>query len=139
MDIVFNHKAGTLVWNGQPSPENVIEEPLDYNRTFEGLVGGELPIVHFVLSVAEGVSPGGWWEVTAVPKPENDGNHEQVCFFRFQRVIQPAPSAPLSLGRSVYFETYQYSPALSPPSRGTSSTRCWSSAVSGTRPGRRRG
>lgn len=58
-----------------------------------------------------------WWEVTAVPKPENDGSHEQVVFFRFQRVLKGATQSQgvqdsadepqLTLGRSVYFETYQ--------------------------------
>ena len=46
MDVIFNHRGGTLPWNGQPSPENVLHESIDYNHTFEGLVGGELPIIH---------------------------------------------------------------------------------------------
>ena len=46
--------------------------------------------------------------MTAVPKAENDGNHEQAVFFRFQRVVRESPGGPLSLGKSIYFETYQY-------------------------------
>jgi hypothetical protein len=110
LDIVFDHRGGSLPWNGQPIPENVIHEKLNYNESFEGLVGGELPIIHWVLSLDDSVSPPGWWEMTAVPKPENDGSHEQAVFFRFQRIIQASrtQSHGLSLGPAVYFETYQY-------------------------------
>ena len=116
MDVIFNHRGGTLPWNGQPSPENVISESIDYNRTLEGLVGGELPIIHYILH--ESAPSEAWWEVTAVPKPENDGSHEQVVFFRFQQILKGPTRAQgvqlsssqephLALGRSVYFETYQ--------------------------------
>jgi hypothetical protein len=85
----------------------------------EGLVGGELPIMHFVLAVDSDVKPSGWWEVTAVPQAENDGSHEQGCFYRFQRIIEEqtnetaaaggeGATAALTLGQVTYFETYQY-------------------------------
>jgi hypothetical protein len=110
MDVIFDHRGGTLPWNGQPSPENVLHESIDYSRTFEGLVGGELPIVHYVLH--ESAPSEAYWEVTAVPKPENDGSHEQVVFFRFQRILKgsahSADGPQLTLDRSTYFETYQY-------------------------------
>ena len=119
MDIIFDHRGGGLVWNGQPLPENVIAEQIDYNKTMEGLVGGELPIMHFVLAVDSDVKPSGWWEVTAVPQAENDGSHEQGCFYRFQRIIEEqtnetaaaggeGATAALTLGQVTYFETYQY-------------------------------
>ena len=56
----------------------------------------------------ESVPSPNYWEVTAVPKAENDGNHELAVFYRFQQVLVDGSSGKLSLGTAVYFETYQY-------------------------------
>ena len=42
MDVFFDHRADAHQWSGQPRPDTVITESLDYNRTLEGLVGGEV-------------------------------------------------------------------------------------------------
>ena len=62
--------------------------------------------MHFVLH--ESSPSSNFWEFTAVPKAENDGNHELAVFYRFQQILVDNSTGNLSLGKAVYFETYQY-------------------------------
>ena len=51
VDLVFDHKGDCGQWTGFPRPITVIKEALDSSNIFEGLLGGELPILTWVFPV----------------------------------------------------------------------------------------
>jgi hypothetical protein len=75
VDIVLDHLGDAGEWGGYPRPPNIIgaEYAAAKLRTYEGLVGGSLPVLHWAYEVNESVR----WEMTVVPSPNEEGNHEQ--------------------------------------------------------------
>ena len=119
VDLVFDHKGDCGQWTGFPRPLTVVAEPLDDGNIFEGLLGGELPILVWVFPVKgngsaaaspEQVAAGCRWEMTVAPIADVDHNHEQPAFFRFVRLC----GAELS-GTPLYFDTNIYTPDYRPP------------------------
>jgi hypothetical protein len=118
VDLVFDHKGDCGQWAGYPRPATVVKEPLESRNIFEGLLGGELPILVWVFPVqdpdgaaaaaaasAQQVVEGCRWEMTVVPVADVEHNHEQPAFFRFARLCGSALS-----GTPLYFDTNIYTP-----------------------------
>ena len=125
VDLVFDHKGDCGQWTGFPRPATVISEALDTSNMYEGLLGGELPILVWVFPVklpgqdsstvnstdtpglltAAQVAQGCRWEMTVAPVADVEHNHEQPAFFRFARLCGKELS-----GTPLYFDTNIYTP-----------------------------
>lgn len=130
VDLVFDHKGDCGQWTGFPRPVTVINEPIDTGNVFEGLLGGELPILVWVFPIkppdgknetmngnerpdvlaAAQVAQGCRWEMTVAPVADVQHNHEQPAFFRFVRICGKEMS-----GAPLYYDTNIYTPDYRPP------------------------
>eukprot|EP00966_Prymnesium_polylepis_P040797 946615-Prymnesium_polylepis.2 len=94
VDIVLDHLGDAGEWGGYPRPPNVLadEYAAAKKHVYEGLVGGGIPVLHWVYVVNASVR----WEMTCAPSPNLDGNHEQAAMWRFIRVVTDADVPVLS-------------------------------------------
>ena len=106
---------------------NLTDAHVNGSLAGDGLIGGYLPVAHYVMPIEQNVPGTKWpaqeeraWDMIAVARPSANGSRENYAWFRFQqractkasrRGDDEVRSSCRVIGEPVFYDTYWWSNA----------------------------